>query len=102
MCDKSKIPSQVLRFKMKIIISFNKIAQNLLNLNYDNGEAFIKSMCDEENGNVSEIENAILRSVDIPIQVHETEEITALGQRGIYVNKSEADNWKGPIPLSGS
>ena len=89
---------------MKIILSLNKVAQNLMNLNYDNGDAFIKSLCEEvenDNGFVSDIENAILKSVDIPIQVHETEEITALGQRGIYVNKSEVDNWKGPLPISG-
>lgn len=102
--DSPKNLNQTLKFKMKIILSFNKIAQNLLNLNYENGDAFIKSLCEEtanENCYASEIENAILKSVDIPIQVHETEEITALGQRGIYVNKCEVDNWKGPLPISG-
>jgi hypothetical protein len=96
MLDKTKIPSQVLKFKMKIILSFNnsKLNEaNLMSLNYDNGEAFLKSFCDDDSLSTqivaacanSEIENAILKSVDIPISVHETEEITALGQRGIYV-----------------
>ena len=95
MLDKTKSPSQVLKFKMKIILSFNssKLNEaNLMSLNYDNGDAFLKSFCDDSLSTQivsasanSEIENAILKSVDIPISVHETEEITALGQRGIYV-----------------
>ena len=47
----------------------------------------------------SEIETAILRSNE-PIEITETEEISALGHRGIWANKSESTNWRGPIPLS--
>ena len=49
---------------------------------------------------LSEIEAAVLRSVDAPIQVNETEELTVLGQRGIWSNKSEVVNWRGIIPIS--
>jgi hypothetical protein len=48
---------------------------------------------------LSEVEAAILRS-SVPINVNETEEITVLGQRGIWANKSEVANWKGVIPIS--
>lgn len=48
---------------------------------------------------LSSIEALILRST-IPITIDETEEITALGQRGIWANRKEALNWKGEIPLS--
>jgi len=101
MPNKSKNLSQILKFKMKVILSFDKGSENLLSLNYENGDAFLKSFCESDTASKSEIENAILKSVDIPIQVCESEEITALGQRGIYVNKSEVDNWKGEIPISG-
>ncbi len=37
--------------------------------------------------------------IDTPIQVEETEEVTVLGQRGIWANKSEVVNWKGIIPI---
>jgi len=46
----------------------------------------------------SEIEHAILRSKE-PIHTHEKEEITAAGQRGIYVNKAEIAKWRGPLPI---
>lgn len=48
---------------------------------------------------LSEIEAAILRST-VPISINESEEITVLGQRGIWANKLEAINWKGFVPLS--
>ena len=46
----------------------------------------------------SRIEEAILRSNE-PININETEEATALGQRGILVNRNEILNWRGP-PIS--
>ena len=48
---------------------------------------------------LSSVEAAILRSRN-PIDVNETEEITVLGQRGIWANKSEVMNWRGPIPIT--
>jgi len=38
---------------------------------------------------LSEIESAILRSTETPIHLDETEELTVLGQRGIWANRSE-------------
>ena len=38
---------------------------------------------------LSEIESAILRSSETPIPIDETEELTVLGQRGIWANRSE-------------
>lgn len=46
----------------------------------------------------SEIEHNILRAHE-PIQVNETEEVTAIGQRGIYANKAEVARWRGPLPI---
>jgi len=48
----------------------------------------------------SEVEAAILRSADEPISVNEADEITAAGQRGIYANKAEVVNWRGPLPIT--
>jgi len=48
---------------------------------------------------LSEIEQAILRS-NVPIDINETEEITVLGQRGIWANRAEVINWRGIIPIT--
>ena len=48
---------------------------------------------------LSNIEAAILRST-YPITINETEEITALGVRGIWANRTETLNWTGDLPLS--
>ncbi|RMZ97230.1 hypothetical protein BpHYR1_038506 [Brachionus plicatilis] len=48
---------------------------------------------------LSPVESIILRST-CPLAVEETEEISVLGQRGIWLNKSEEQNWHGPIPIS--
>ena len=45
------------------------------------------------------IEQTILKS-NVPINITENEEITVLGQRGVWTNRSEVLNWKGPIPIS--
>lgn len=47
---------------------------------------------------LGDVESAILRSHE-PIEIHETEEISALGYRGIWANKQEVLNWRGEIPL---
>lgn len=47
---------------------------------------------------LSEIEQAILRS-NVPVEINESEEITALGQKGIWANRSEVVNWRGLIPI---
>ncbi len=53
----------------------------------------------EENEYFSEMESAIMKSNE-PIETSESDEITALGQRGIWINKSESINWKGSHLLS--
>jgi hypothetical protein len=45
-------------------------------------------------GFLSQVELAILRSVR-PIEVTETEEITVLGNRGLWTNRSEVLGWTG-------
>ena len=46
----------------------------------------------------SEIESAIIRATT-PININETEEITVLGNRGVWANRTEVVNWKGIIPI---
>lgn len=48
---------------------------------------------------MTEIEKKILGSIS-PITIDENEEITVLGQRGLWANKQEEINWKGNIPIS--
>ena len=48
---------------------------------------------------LNSIETSILRS-HAPININETEEITVLGQRGIWANKNEELNWRGIIPIN--
>lgn len=48
---------------------------------------------------MSRIEETLVRS-SVPIPVEETEEISVLGHRGVWVNKSEVLNWQGPVPIS--
>lgn len=47
---------------------------------------------------LSQVELAILRSTK-PIEVTETEEITVLGNRGLWTNKAEVMAWKGDLPI---
>ncbi len=47
---------------------------------------------------LSQIEQAILRSSE-PISTTETEELTVIGQRGIWLNKLEASSWRGDFPI---
>ena len=53
----------------------------------------------EANNVESEIERQILNATR-PIPINETEEIEAIGYRGIYANRSELERWKGQLPLS--
>lgn len=51
---------------------------------------------------LSETEAAILRA-DAPIFLPDgehTEEITVNGQKGLWVNRHEIVNWRGPIPIT--
>lgn len=48
---------------------------------------------------LSDVELAILKSA-VPINLPESEEISVLGHRGIWANKAEVVNWRGPRPIS--
>jgi hypothetical protein len=48
---------------------------------------------------LSPIEQAILRS-NVPIELNETEEISALGVNGIWANKTENINWESYYRIS--
>jgi hypothetical protein len=51
------------------------------------------------NAYLSEIEQTMIRSSD-PIQINASEEITVNGHRGIWANRAEVVNWRGPIPIT--
>lgn len=59
----------------------------------ENSKKSIKQCFDE----LSAVEAAILRSA-APIDIKQAEEITVMGQHGIWANKCEVINWKGPLP----
>lgn len=48
---------------------------------------------------LSDVELAILKSA-VPINLPDSEEISVLGHRGIWANKAEVINWRGPRPIS--
>jgi hypothetical protein len=45
------------------------------------------------------LERTIVGAQTQPLDFEETEEITVLGQRGIWLNRHEAERWRGPIPI---
>lgn len=47
---------------------------------------------------LSQIELSILRSLN-PIEISETEEISVLGNRGVWLNKEEVLNWRGELSI---
>jgi hypothetical protein len=81
--------------------SVNQIAQDLLALQRSGGSGSQSFEASGSSGGsvLSQIEQAILRST-VPIDINETEEITVLGQRGIWANRSEVINWRGVIPIT--
>jgi len=50
-------------------------------------------------GYLSQVEQAILRAVN-PLEVSETEELTVIGQRGIWLNKAEVNAWRGDLAIT--
>ena len=74
--------------------STNNIATDLL--------ALVGNSSSSSNAGVewlSQIEQSILRSAN-PIEVNETEELTVIGQRGLWLNKAEVNAWRGDIAIS--
>jgi len=91
----------------------NQIAQDLLQFSRSGGSSAFSSSsaaaaassssialaAGASGAYVSQIEAAILAAQGAPYNVNETEEITVLGNRGIWANKAEVVNWKGVIPI---
>jgi hypothetical protein len=48
---------------------------------------------------LSEIEQLILRATN-PVEISESEELTVLGQRGLWINRAEVNAWRGDIAIS--
>jgi len=74
--------------------STNNIATDLL--------ALVGNSSSSSNAGVewlSQIEQSILRSAN-PIEVNETEELTVIGQRGLWLNRAEVNAWRGDIAIS--
>ena len=74
----------------------SSIATDLLSL-IGNGSASASGSSSSEF--LSQIEQAILRANN-PINVSETEELTVIGQRGIWLNKQEVNAWRGDLAIS--
>ena len=86
--------------------SSNNIAQDLLQLLGNSGSANAvtgfsasSSSASASASGLSQIELAILRSLN-PIEINESEEITVVGQRGIWMNKAEINAWRGDLAIS--
>ena len=48
---------------------------------------------------LSQIEQSILRAAN-PIEVSESEELTVIGQRGVWLNKAEVNAWRGDLAIT--
>jgi len=76
----------------------NNIAQDLLAL-ISGSASGSASASSSAGGELSQIEQQILRSTK-PIEVSETEEITVIGQRGVWMNKAEVNAWRGDLAIT--
>lgn len=72
--------------------------ENELKLAQSQTSTPIYDVTDTQSG-LSHIERSILRSSN-PIEVSETEEISVLGNKGIWLNKSEVLNWRGDLNIN--
>jgi len=45
------------------------------------------------------LEQAI-RTATVPIPTNESEEVSALGYRGLFLNRGQVMNWTGPVPIN--
>jgi len=94
----SNIATDLLAFANSANSQSNNIATDLLALLGNNGASSVASVSDSVTF-LSQIEQAILRSLN-PIEVTATEELTVLGQRGLWINMSEVQAWRGDIPIT--
>ena len=115
MADKKAISSNVIRDLLLMIneneIGASNIASDLLELIGSTETGNIRSELNSRLSNqrietmtvssgdyLSEIEQLILRSSK-PIEVNESEELTVLGQNGLWINKNEVNSWKGDLSI---
>ena len=91
------LSGQVSPNKNSNLNAFNT-AQLNINSNNNNNNTNILTEYIRRHNTLSAVEAAILRS-SVPIDITDAEEININGQRGIWANKSESANWKGPVPL---
>jgi len=75
----------------------NSIATDLLAMAGSMGGASASSASSAEF--MSQIEQSILRATN-PIEISETEELTVIGQRGIWLNKQEVNAWRGDLAIT--
>ncbi len=77
----------------------NNIATDLLALIGGNSSASVSASANSAVEWLSQIEQTILRSAN-PVEISETEELTVLGQRGLWINRAEVNAWRGDIAIS--
>jgi len=77
----------------------NNIATDLLALLGSGSASGSASASASASVGMSQIEQQILRST-APIDVSETEELTVIGQRGIWMNKAEVNAWRGDLAIT--
>ena len=93
----------------------SKIAQDLLALSRSISNASLQNSCNRlakpTTRNLadshqststfrSDVEQQILNSTYLPMQLSEVEEVVSLnGERGVLANKSEIERWRGSIPI---
>jgi hypothetical protein len=72
------------------------IATDLLSILGSGSSSVIGSTSSEF---LSQIEQAILRAAN-PIEVSDSEEVTVIGQRGVWLNKAEVNSWRGDMAIT--
>ncbi len=95
--DASQGANQIASDLLAVANSSN-IATDLLSLLNANGASSV-SYSASSSEYLSQVEQAILRASN-PIQVSETEELTVIGQRGIWINRAEVNAWRGDISIN--
>ncbi len=76
----------------------NNIATDLLAL-IGGGSSSASASVTVSSEYLSQVEQAILRAVN-PLEVSESEELTVIGQRGVWLNKQEVNAWRGDLAIT--
>lgn len=78
--------------------SANNITTDLLALIGQQSSASVSTSHNDGVNFLSEIEQLILRAAN-PVEINESEELTVLGQRGLWLNRAEVNAWRGDISI---